>query len=66
MPPWLLVSILALAAASPAHAYIDPNLGGWLYQLLFPLLLAIAGTWAVLREKISAIVSRFVQRFRSK
>ena len=62
----LLLCIVALAAASPAHAYIDQNVGGWLYQLLFPLLIAIAGAWAVLREKISELVSRFVRRLRSK
>ena len=62
----LLTALVVLACATPAHAYIDPNVGGWLYQLLFPLLIAIAGAWAVLREKISAAVSRLVERFRSK
>jgi hypothetical protein len=66
MPNRLLTALVALACATPAHAYIDPNVGGWLYQLLFPLLIAIAGAWAVLREKISAAVSRLVERFRSK
>jgi len=39
-------------AASPAWAYIDPNTGGWLYQLLFPVLVAIGAAWAGLRYKL--------------
>ena len=59
MPYPLLAAIAALLASPHAHAYIDPNIGGWLYQLLFPLLIAIAGAWAVLRHKIAQFFSRF-------
>lgn len=63
----LLLAIVALLGAPPeAHAYIDPNVGGWLYQLLFPLLIAIAGAWAVLRHKISEFFSSFAKRLRGK
>jgi len=63
----LLLAIAALVSGyQEAHAYIDPNVGGWLYQLLFPLLIALAGAWAVLRQKIAQILSRFVERLRSK
>ena len=49
-----------------AYAYIDPNLGGWLYQVLFPLLLALAGLWAGLRLKISHFFSTLARRLRGK
>lgn len=49
-----------------AHAYLDPYLGSWLYQLLFPLLVAIAGAWAVLRHRISDFFSSFAKRLRGK
>lgn len=63
----LLLAIAALVSGQPeAQAYIDPNVGGWLYQLLFPLLIAIAGAWAVLRHKISEFFSRFGKRLRGK
>ena len=43
-------------------SYIDPNAGGWLFQLLFPLFVAIGGTWMVLRKKASAIRNRWLKR----
>ena len=52
--------------ADTAQAYIDPNAGGLLYQLLFPLLIAIAGAWAVLRQKIRELFSALAARFRRK
>ncbi|HET7197126.1 MAG TPA: hypothetical protein VFI86_00545 [Burkholderiales bacterium] len=52
--------------AGPAYAYIDPNAGGWLYQMLFPLLIALAGAFAVLREKVRAYLSALAEKFRRK
>jgi len=49
-----------------AHAYLDPNLGGWLYQMLLPLVIAIAGAWAVLRHKISEFFSACARKLRGK
>ena len=43
-------------------AYIDPNAGGWLFQLLFPLLVAISGLWMVLRKKAGALRKRLFDR----
>ncbi len=51
--PRALALALGLLAASPAWAYIDPNAGGWLYQLLFPLIVTIGAVWAGLRTRIS-------------
>lgn len=51
---------LALALATslmfslPAQAYIDPNAGGMLFQLLAPVFAAVIGGWLVLRRWISA------------
>lgn len=62
-----LLALAALALVAPeAHAYIDPNVGGWLYQLLFPLLIALAGAWAALRHKISRLFSALARRLRGK
>lgn len=44
-------------------AYMDPNAGGWLFQLVFPVMVAIGGVWLVLREKAGALWKRvFGQR----
>ena len=51
--PRSLALAFGLLAASPVWAYIDPNAGGWLYQLLFPLIVTIGAVWAGLRTRIS-------------
>jgi hypothetical protein len=48
----LLVAAWLMGCALPAAAYIDPNAGGWLFQLLFPLLVAVGAAWAGLRMRI--------------
>lgn len=62
----LLLLGIALVCSQPAQAYIDPNVGGWLYQLLFPLLIAIAGAWAALRHKLSELFAAFARKLRGK
>jgi hypothetical protein len=50
--------VLALLLPADCYAYIDPNMGGWLFQMLFPVLVAIGGAWIVLRQRISDIWNR--------
>ncbi|MEC9369106.1 MAG: hypothetical protein VX871_10505 [Pseudomonadota bacterium] len=42
----------ALVCAAPAQAYIDPNAGGFLFQMLSPLLAIGAGALLFLRDRI--------------
>jgi len=42
--------------------YIDPNAGGWLFQLVFPIFVAIGGVWMVLRRKAGAMFRRIFGR----
>jgi len=56
------VIIFFLVIPITAHAYVDPNVGGWLYQLLFPMLIAIAGGWAILRQRVNAFFGRFFDK----
>ena len=49
--PCLLV--LALLLPAPAWAYIDPNAGGMLFQLLAPMFAAAVGAWLFLRRWIA-------------
>ena len=54
---------LALALwVGNAQAYIDPNAGGLLYQILFPVIVAVGAVWAGLRHKISYWWSRLRSR----
>jgi len=56
-----LAAVTALLACAPLQsvfAYVDPNSAGWLYQLIFPLLIAIGTTFAALRRVIARAWSR--------
>ncbi len=57
----LLAALLAVAPLESAYAYIDPNSAGPLYQLLFPLFIAIAGAIAALRRIIKQLWHRAVR-----
>jgi hypothetical protein len=65
----LIAGMCAWLLATPAHAYIDPNAGGVLFQLLAPLFAALVGGWIFLRRWIAASLRRLWQRllaFKSK
>ena len=60
-----LVAVAVLLAWAPlqsAFAYVDPNSAGWLYQLIFPLLIAIGSAFAALRRVIADAWSRLATR----
>ncbi len=54
----LCTTLLAFAPLKAAHAYIDPNSAGPLYQFLFPLFIAIGSAIAVLRRVIARAWNR--------
>lgn len=58
---WLIVCC-ALLTPLDCHAYIDPNAGGWLFQLLYPLLVALGAAWLALRQRIGRWWSRLLHR----
>lgn len=53
-----VVALLACVPLTPAYAYIDPNSAGAIYQLLFPLLIAIGSVFAFLRRTIMRACSK--------
>jgi len=56
----LWTTLLTALPLRPAHAYIDPNSAGPLYQFLFPLLIAIGSALAVLRRTIASAWNRLI------
>ena len=56
------MTIIDFQFAGSCFAYIDPNAGGWLFQLLFPVFIAIAGAWLTLRTKVHALCKRLFGR----
>jgi len=62
----LVVSVVMVASISPAWAYIDPNAGGFIFQILMPILsLGIAGV-ALLRRRIAAFFASLWPRLTAK
>lgn len=53
VPAFVVIGI-CVALPAPAWAYVDPNAGGLLYQILFPLIVAIGAAWAGLRYRIGS------------
>lgn len=56
----MLLVLLLLAPLRPAHAYVDPNSVGSLYQFLFPLFIAVASAFAALRRQLARLWTRVV------
>jgi len=62
----LALTLVCLVPCSPAYAYIDPNAGGMLFQLLAPVFAAIVGAWLFLRRWIIDFVQRLIRKFRGR
>jgi hypothetical protein len=59
---FLLVALF-LWAPGTAFAYFDPNAGGLLYQLLFPLLVAVVATWRYIKMIVASLWQRILGVF---
>ena len=49
---------VVLLCPTAAWAYIDPNAGGMLFQLLAPVIAAIVGAWLFLRRWLADLFRR--------
>jgi hypothetical protein len=58
----LVVALLLCCGMSEANAYIDPNAGGMLFQLLAPVFAAVVGAWLFLRRWIADACRRLWAR----
>ncbi len=56
----IALAVLTCVPLRRAFAYVDPNSAGALYQLLFPLLIAIGSVFAALRRVIARTYARIV------
>ena len=64
----LLGCFVSVSLISPACAYIDPNAGGLIFQIVMPILAVGGAMFAVLRRRISRLIGRmrFSRRSRAK
>jgi hypothetical protein len=61
-PTWRLALATALALiALDSNAYIDPNAGGLLYQILLPVIVAVVAGWRYLRQMARLLWQRLTR-----
>jgi len=56
----------ALTLVTNNVGYIDPNAGGWLFQMLFPIFVAIGGVWMLVKKKAEGLRTRWFSRKNKK
>lgn len=61
----LCVFFITCGLSTPAAAYIDPNVGGQIYQALYPVLAVLIGVLAFARQWVAAIWNHFASVVRS-
>lgn len=62
----VLSALIAVIPKRVARAYVDPNSAGPLYQMLFPMLVAIASAIAAGRRILRRLWDRFVTRIKGR
>ncbi len=53
-----------MAGAADALAYIDPNTGGYVFQLLFPIISIIAFAYLFLKRQVKLLFARIISFFK--
>jgi hypothetical protein len=54
--------LLLMLAPTECFAYIDPNAGGWLLQIIFPFLIAIGAAWNFILKRGKSIFEKILRR----
>ncbi len=49
-----------------AFAYVDPNTGGYVFQVLFPVLSAVAACFVFFKKQVSALLRKIARLFSRK
>ncbi len=64
----VLPPIVSIAVLYPATclAYFDPNAGGWLFQLLFPVIVALGGAWVLFKARVQRMVGKLRRRHKER
>lgn len=62
----VLASILTVGAVQPALAYIDPNTGGMLFQMLAVLFASLSAILLFFSRQIRTFVARALRTLRGK
>jgi len=58
----LYAVLVSLFTVKDARAYIDPNSAGLLYQIFFPVVLALTLTWRWIKEMFKQLWTRVTRK----
>lgn len=58
-----VLGLTVLLLPLPAHAYIDPNTGGFLFQLFAPLFALAISAWLLFADKVKLLWMRIKKLF---
>jgi hypothetical protein len=61
----ILTIFFVIFNVTDVFAYIDPNTGGYVFQLMFPILSAIAFAYLFLKRQIKLLFARIVSFIKS-
>jgi len=64
--PVLLALIVSLVGAQPALAYIDPNTGGMLFQILAALFASLSAVLLIFSRQVRTFVARITRSLRNR
>lgn len=62
---WLVLAFL-FGTAGECQAYVDPNAGGWLYQLILPLLIVLGALATLIKRFFLVLWNKLFRRSRAK
>ncbi len=62
----MLLALPMLLVGHDAHAYIDPNSAGLLYQVFFPVIVAVTLAWRWVKDLCLRVWSKVTREFWSK
>ena len=57
---------LGIVCPLPVFAYVDPGTGGYVFQILFPIITALTAGYLFLKDRIKALLSKFTALLRGR
>ncbi|WP_448581193.1 hypothetical protein [Thermaurantiacus sp.] len=63
-PVLLVLLLMGVLDPDPAAAYIDPNIGGQIYQIFYPIFALVAGVLVFMREQLKIMAEKVISAFR--
>ena len=53
---FVFLTVALVGFAERSEAYVDPNTGGYVFQILFPILSAIAAMWLFFKNQMKRTI----------